>query len=348
VVERLAPGGIETLVLDIARRGEGDLLFSLQGTREELARAWPAVGELSDRIEAFGRRPGIDLPLIPRLARALRRVRPCAVFLHHMGPLLYGGIAARLAAVPRLIYVEHDAWHYEQSRDRMLARLLLRGLGAQIVAASRQVSERLNSVVPGKDVTVVPPGIATDRFKPGDKATARRRLGLDPSWSIVGNIGRLQPVKGQRYLIEALEKLPQTAHVVFVGDGPLRATLEGLARDHGVAGRVHFLGHRDDVADIYPAFDVFCLSSLSEGLPRTLLEAQASGVPVVATQVGGIAEAVCPATGILVPPADPAALAAALSHALATPNPAASPRSFVVGEMSLDHTLRRYRHFAEA
>lgn len=346
IVERLAPGGIETLVLDIVGGSASDLVFSLQGDRPELLEKWPALRPISERVEGF-RRNGLDLRLVPRLTRALREANAKTVFLHHLGPLLYGGLAARMAGVPRIIFVEHDAWHYEDRAERLLSRALLTLLRVRVVAVSRQVADRLGTIVPGKEITVIAPGIDIERFTPGDKQVARRRLGLDAGWRIVGSVGRLHPVKGHRFLIEALHGLPRDLHAVFVGDGPVRAQLEQLAEELALSERIHFLGHRDDLEGIYPAFDVFCLPSLSEGLPRTLLEAQASGIPVVATNVGGVPEAVCDVSGLIVPPADANALAAAIRQTLDR-DVSQSPRSFVAGRMSLKDTVRKYHQLAEA
>ena len=348
IVERLAPDGIETLVLDLLRSGPGDdMVFSLQGSADALVEAWPALREHRGRIDAFDRRPGVQPGLVLRIAHRLRQVRPHAVFVHHIGPLLYGGSAARLARVPRLVHVEHDAWHYDSPNRRLLAGCCARILNPQVVAVSRQVAERVSAVMPRSRVILVPPGIDTGRFRPADRTEARRRLGLDPAWRTVGSVGRLVPVKGHRFLIDALASLPEIVHCVIVGDGPERAALQEQARERGVAARVHFLGHRDDLDRIYPAFGVFCLPSLGEGLPRSVLEAQASGVPVIATAVGGLPEAVCPESGILVEPGDPAALAAGLRQALDRPAPATPPRRFVEDHFSWSRTLGRYRALAE-
>ena len=346
IVERLAPGGIETLVLDILTATNDGLVFSLQSGRDELLADWPALQAIGPRVEGF-RRDGVDLALIVRLARALRRANARAVFLHHVGPLLYGGLAARLAGVPRIIFVEHDAWHYANRTERLLTRALIKLLGARLAAVSKQVAERLKTLVAQSEVAVIPPGVDTKRFRPSDKFLVRRRLGLGENWRVIGSVGRLQPVKAHRFLLEALKELPDDVHAVLVGDGPLRGELEELSRELCVAQRTHFLGHRDDLDRIYPAFDVFCLPSLSEGLPRTLLEAQASGVPVVATKVGGAPEAVCPLSGLIVPPADTNALVAALLRQLERTNAAKAPRSFVVERMSLKDTVRKYRELAE-
>jgi glycosyltransferase involved in cell wall biosynthesis len=350
IVERMAPGGIETLVLDAACAswdGHPHLLMSLQGEVSELTEAWPRLRSLPLQIEAFGRRPGVDARLVIRLARRIAAIQPSAVFVHHMGPLLYGGLAARIAGVRRLIHVEHDAWHYDGPREAALARWCGRILRPRLVAVSQQVATRLARVMPGRPITVIPPGIPTERFRPREKLAARRSLSLDPTWRIIGTAGRLVQVKGLPYLLDALKQLPSEVHVVIVGDGPDRDELHRRADQLGLADRVHFLGHRDNLEDIYPAFDVFAQPSLHEGLPRCILEAQACGIPVVATSVGGIPEAVDSASGELVPPRDPAALGQAILRILQDPGPRVSPRGFIESNLSLTRTLRGYAELAE-
>jgi glycosyltransferase involved in cell wall biosynthesis len=348
VVERLAPGGIETLVLDIVSANpDRHRLISLQGSVPELVQAWPRLGSVAGQIEAFGRRSGVDVPLVARLAKCIASLRPRAAFVHHMGPLLYGGLAARIAGVRRLIHVEHDAWHYDDPHDVLLARWCARILRPRFVAVSQQVATRLAAVLPGRPVTVIAPGIPTERFQPNDKLVARRRLNLDPAWRIVGTAGRLVPVKGLRYLLEALPQLPNDVHLAIVGDGPDRDNLRRLAEQTEIAGRVHFLGHRDNLENVYPAFDVFAQPSLHEGLPRCILEAQACDIPVVATRVGGIPEAVCPESSELVQPRDPTALALAIHRLLQISETRVSPRRFIENNLSLTRTLRSYAELVE-
>jgi glycosyltransferase involved in cell wall biosynthesis len=348
IVERLAPGGIETMVLDLVRSApENHAILSLQGTVEQLVRDWEALRPLREQIVAFGRNGGLQPSLVLALRRRLRDLRPDTVIVHHIGPLLYGGLAARLAGVPHVIHVEHDAWHYDSARRRRVARWCALVLRPRVVAVSRQVAERVQAVMPGAAITVIPPGVPVERFRPGDREQARRRLALDPAGQVVGTVGRLVPVKGQRFLLEALRDLPATVHAMIVGGGPERDNLQRMAQALGVAERTHFLGHRDDLCEVYPAFDVFCLPSLAEGLPRTVLEAQACGVPVVASDVGGLPEAVCGRTGVLVPAGEPAAIAAAIRRLLDRGTAAASPRPFVERHLSWARTLQGYRELAE-
>lgn len=347
VVQRMAPGGIETLVLDLARRQPRTTsIISLEGRVNELCRDWPALDGVSHRLTAFDRAAGVTALLTWALFRHLRSTRPSAVFVHHLAPLLYAGPAARLAGIRQLIHVEHDVWHYQRPNNRTLAGICGRVLRPRHVAVSPEVAEGMQSIFPGEPVTVIPPGIDMDRFQPGDRAAALDRLGLDPSRSFAGTVGRLVPVKSQGTLIQALAHLPLSVHVIIAGDGPERASLTGLAEHCGVTDRVHFLGHREDVESILPALDVFCLPSLNEGLPRCVLEAQACGIAVVASDVGGLRSAVCPSTGKLVAPSDDRALAAALAEVLDAAPPADLTRGFVEARFSWTATVHAFENIA--
>ena len=143
-------------------------------------------------------------------------------------------------------------------------------------------------------------------------------LGVSPDPFVFGTVGRLAPTKGLPYLIEAFsrakEEIP-SAQLVLLGNGngPSRAELEQQASKTSCRDSIHFLGHRDDIEQLYRAMDIFVLSSIAEGMPRAILEAMAAGVPCIATEVGGIPE-ILPNrdVGRLVPARDPQALAWAM------------------------------------
>jgi glycosyltransferase involved in cell wall biosynthesis len=342
----MAPGGIETLVLDLALADPAVTVVSLEGTAERLADDWRPLEQLGDRFVGLDKQPGIMPALTTRLARMLRTERASAVIAHHVGPLVYGGLAARLAGVGRLVHVEHDAWHYAEPRRRRLAQLVHRVLRPRRVAVSRATAAAAVDALGVSDITIIPNGIDLQRFRPVDPSAARARLGLPASVRLVGSVGRLANVKGQDVLISALALMPAHVHAALVGDGPEADALRRRAVDLGLRDRTHFLGHRDRVEAIYPAFDVLCLPSRAEGLPRCIVEAQACGVPVVATAVGGVAEAVCPRTGVLAPPDQPDALARALMSALER-GPVGRPRAFVDPFFSFTRTLEAYRALAQ-
>ena len=154
-----------------------------------------------------------------------------------------------------------------------------------------------------------------------DRAAARQALGAPPDGLVIGFVGRLIPVKGADLFLEAFahcRDLP--THAVIVGDGASRSALEARAAELGLEDRVTFAGTHPEAARVFRAFDAWVLSSRSEGTPNVLLEAMASGVPIVATAVGGVPEVVSPAEAVLVPPENPEALADGIRRVLIDPD----------------------------
>jgi glycosyltransferase involved in cell wall biosynthesis len=240
-------------------------------------------------------------PSIAALVRLLRSLRPRVVHVTDVWPQAL--VAARLARVPRLLVTHHTP---ELPRRDNLAGRAWQRLGwatrPQVIYTSESDRDRDGR----KPSHIVPLGIDLDRF--AAPAPALRKDG-----PIVGNVARLAPQKDHATLLEAARHLPEGVRVVIVGDGELREELE--RRADGLP--VELTGARDDVPELLASFDVFAFPSLFEGLCLAVIEAQAAGVPVVATPVGGIRETVLDGeTGLLVPPRDPAALAAAIRRLL--------------------------------
>lgn len=341
VIQRLIPGGIETLALELSARLTGrNRVLSLDWSREEIIANWPAMAHSPVPFEGLEKVPGIRPGFVLTLARRLKALAPRAVLAHHAGPLLYAGLATRLAGIPRFVYVEHDVWHYEDAGERRLAWLAAHLVRPRIVAVSDTVARTVREVMPGCPVTVIPNAVDTNRFVPGDRAEARLRMGLPENARIVGTAGRLEHVKGQDVLIQAMQELPE-ALLVLVGKGSAQEEFEALTLRLGLSDRVRFMGHCNDMQDIYPAFDVVCLPSRNEGLPLSVLEAQACGIPVVATDVGSVREGICLETGAVVPPQDRSALAAAIARVLEQPQ-SGDPRAFVLSHYSWSRMVAGY------
>lgn len=182
-----------------------------------------------------------------------------------------------------------------------------------VVAVSRPIAERVRSDgVPDNRIHIVPNACA-ENVGGLDRRTARRALGLPGDGFVVGWVGRLIPAKGVDVFLRALTVLndfPVLASIV--GDGIERLALEERARSFGLNGRITFHGSVENAAEIFPAFDLFVLSSRTEGTPITLLEAMAADVPIVATRVGGVPDVISDKEGLLVPSEDPVALGAAI------------------------------------
>jgi len=175
--------------------------------------------------------------------------------------------------------------------------------------------------VPVESVVVVPSGVAVEHFARSDRAAARSELGIDPERPVVAIVGSLHARKGHAILFEALVRLRADGREVLclaAGEGPEREILEARARQLGIAAQVRLLGHLPDVLPILAAADVVAQPSLAEGLGVAAVEGMASGRPVVASRVGGLAETIRhEVEGLLVPPGDPHAFGEALERLLA-------------------------------
>lgn len=241
-----------------------------------------------------------------------------------------GEVAVRLArrlGVPALVMVGgSDVLLLTRQRGRRRRIVNVLNSADAVVAVSKDLRSKVVELgITADKVHIVSRGLNTDRFSPGDRLQARRRLGLTLEDRAMLWVGRMVPVKGLDVLLRACTALRargETFHLYLAGNGPLRASLEADARRRGLGEMVFFLGARpqDELPDWYRAADVTVLPSRSEGVPNVLRESLACGTPFVASRVGGIPEIAKPPNR-LVPPDDATALAEALSTALATRKP---------------------------
>jgi len=321
VVENLDRGGLERTVVDLiaSQRDAGHecrviCLFKLG----LLARELLASGV---RVDACGKRPGLDLRALRR-ARALIRQSPDAVIHTHNAMAHYYAVLASLGLpVKCRINTRHGMGGRTRSgRQEWLYRQSLRGTD-YAVAVCEAARQRFaaDGMRPRRALLSVPNGIRLERFRPADDVARQSlvaELELPTGSRIIGTVGRLQPVKDHALLLRAFAKVrvqvPEAA-LVIVGDGPLRAALEAQAEQAGLSDTVRFMGDRHDVPRLLTGMEVFALTSTSEGYSVALLEACASSLPIVATDVGGNREIVRHGiNGRLVPSGDTAAIATAL------------------------------------
>lgn len=348
VVQRMSPGGIEFLVRDLASQLPGEnRIFSLDGTRKQIIDDWPALEPFAKQIRGFSKAPGINPAVLLRLRSAFKQIKPHAVITHHIGPLVYGGLAARLAQVPLIAHVEHDVWHYGHPRRRALTRSVCSIVRPRLVGVSMTAADTAAAITGTKKVQIISNGVDTKRFRPEEKAEARARWEIPENALVIGSVGRLEAVKGHDVLLDAMLGLPESVICVIAGAGGQEGDLRNKAESLGIEDQVIFLGNVEDTATVYSAFDVLCLPSRAEGLPLTILEAQSCGIPVVATDVGSVRDAVCPDIGRVVPPEDSEALAIALLSMLRK-SEQQSPRAFVSENFGWDATLASYTKLVRA
>ncbi|MEW6172788.1 MAG: glycosyltransferase [Bacillota bacterium] len=287
----------------------------------------PLAEEAGMRVAVLPMGNKLNFGVIFRLRSLLKNNKYDIVHTHGVRANLLGRLAALGTGLPVVTTVHSlllkDYPHPLSRMLNFLSERLTRGLTARYIAVSNYLAAALiEEGVPREKISVVHNGMDRE-VSDGATAALYERLGLPEGTPLVATVGRLHRVKGHQYFIEAaalvLDRHPE-ARFLIMGSGPEKVFLEGLVGRLGLEGRVLFTGFVKDVEQYYHLFKVLVLSSLSEGLPLTVLEALASGTAVVATRVGGLPEVVQDGkTGLLVPPADAAALAAAINRVLENP-----------------------------
>ncbi|MEW9573372.1 glycosyltransferase [Rhodanobacter sp. Si-c] len=355
VVENLNRGGLERVVLDLVK------LQQQQGHHCQVICLFER-GALAYELDAAGipvhaceKRKGFDFKALSRVRQLIRAHRTEVLHSHNAVAHYLAVLASLGLGVGRVINTRHGMGGMQRwNRAEMLYRAsLVRTDAVAMVCEAACDGAIEHGLVPRRKLRVVPNGLRVQEFtvaSPAAREHLRQALGLSPQTRLVGTVGRLNWAKDQAGLIRAFRRvhgqLPDSA-LVLIGDGNLRPELEACARDEGVAGAVHFLGDRSDARDLLQGLDVFVLSSVSEGYSMALLEASATALPIVATDVGGNREIVRDgSTGYMVPARDADALAEAILLLLREPNRAArygaAARAMMEAGGSLEAMAVRY------
>lgn len=358
VVPRLGLGGTEHGVLKVLD-GLGEEQFehrlcAVRGVDSDFA---SRMGVATKAYTAGSAKPGLQFPLF-RLMRIMRDYQPHIVHTRNFGAL-EAIFAARLVRVPVAIHSEHgyelDILRGLPFRRRILCRVLF-PMADAVFAVTKELRAYHSgqSWLAAEKIRVIYNGVNTDRFVSlnSDAALARKDSGLPTDRFLIGSVGRLVPIKDHSTLLQAAELLLRQGnnlHVLLVGDGPERATLQQyVASMPALSGRVTFLGASDRVPELLKAMDVFVLPSISEGMSNTILEAMATGLPVVVTRAGGNAEMIDHEfSGLLFAPRDVRTLASHLARLIENPDLrrhlGEAARRRAVERFSLAEMLRRYR-----
>ena len=355
VLHVMQVAGAEVLVAETIRR--------LGSRFEPVVICLDAVGQIGEIMRREGvevlsldRHPGVDLGVSLRMAAILRNRHVRVIHAHQYTPFFYAAVAKPLVGHKTWLMLTEHGRHYPDvvsAKRRLANRWVFSRFADEVNAvasfSARALHERDGFPLP---IDVIENGIDVLAYDPAvDKHKAKASVGLDPRRRHVACIARFHPVKDHATLLRAFADVCSTVHdvdLLLAGDGQLRADLERLASELGITHRVHFLGVRRDVPDLLRAADVFALTSVSEGASITVLEAMASGVPCVVTDVGGNPELVRQGRdGLLVPRGDHRAAATALLQLLRDPaltaRLGASARERALETFQLNRTIERYR-----
>jgi L-malate glycosyltransferase len=319
----LEAGGAERFLVELARRVPRDRFDAKVVC---LARKGPWAREVeSSGIEvlSLGKKTGFDPRIVGRLMALFRRERPDVVNTHLWTADVWARLAAVLAAVPRIVVTEQNVDVWKKWYHRAIDRLLFLRTD-KVICVSEQVREFYRDVlgVPEGKLEVIPNAISLSppAVAPGARSL-RDEIGAAADDFVFLCAARLHPQKAHVVLFQAarllLDREVPAFRIALAGEGSLRPELEQRARALGLSDRVHFLGFRNDVRALLPQADAFVLPSHYEGLPLSVLEAMAAGVPVVVTRVGGNPGIVEDGrNGSMVEPGDAPGLAGALERLL--------------------------------
>jgi glycosyltransferase involved in cell wall biosynthesis len=334
-------GGIERLVLAMLKEAYANAsVFVIQGSAEFALKNVPALAAYQDKLYFANLEESGKKKTVGFLRALCKTLSISVIHTHYTGPLLYANLATTGLGHITHVHTEHDVWHLNFWKFFLLEKLLFASKKQiKLVAVSHQVQTGLLDYFAYKNPLLIHNGIDTNAFKPGDKYTARAYFRLPDSAIILGSAGTLIPLKGHQFLIQAMKELPATFHLAIAGDGPLFHELTALIQTMKMQDRIHLLGSVELMDLFYQACDLFCHPSITEGLPLALLEAQATNLPTVCSNVGGCSEALDPESGLLIEPKNPQAIARAC---LLLSEREGNPRNFIITNFSLETMMKKY------
>jgi glycosyltransferase involved in cell wall biosynthesis len=305
---------------------------------------------------------GIDWRLIEALARLLRCNHVDVLFSHNWGTFLYGILAAKLARV-RIIHGEHGknlAEIGEINRAKKWAKRVLGSRVDRLVTVSQTIAgEWTEYGVPRTKITWIPNGVDEERFRPrpaGERRERRQQFGLPQTGYVLGSVGRFDPIKDYDVLVGAFSRLAPLfpdMHLAFLGDGPEETALREQAKALGVYDRIYWLGRRSNPEDFLAALDIFVLPSRSEGMSNVVLEAMASGVPVLCADLPAHREVFEPdVEGVAVSPCNSETVARAIGGLIRDENRrltlAAAARKKILARFTIERMVSDHQELYQA
>lgn len=362
ILVNLVPAGAERMVVNLLRYHNRALYAPVC-----LCLGTPVGSHYEQEVQSFGiplyflgKGQKADWKAFLKLKALFQRYKPVVVHTHLIG-LNYAYPLMILHRTPVRIHTVHSLAQKEIGIrvSRIVRTLAFRyRLGGVIpVAIAQEVRASIEQLYGYKNAPLIPNGIPTDEYAPDSERRARWRTAhqVESNAIVISIVARLVELKNHDLLLRAFARLRagQPVYLLIVGDGPLRESLEQQAAHLRIAPRVRFLGLRSDISDILNASDIFTLTSRWEGNPMSVQEAMASGLPIVATAVGGVPELVESGThGLLVESEDERGLASALQTLIDSPEVrhrmGQAARAHAVKHFDIRNTVRAYEQLYES
>jgi glycosyltransferase involved in cell wall biosynthesis len=359
LMPQMGMGGSERLVHNLVLRLDRSQ-FSPSVAWLYGSEALPEFRDLRVPLYHIPKTKRVDLSTMQGLAKIIQTEDVDVVSAQHFMPAIYAYYGCNVAAKKALVFTAHSRWEIEDTplKWRVAGGYLLRRIGAS-VGVTPDVSSAIQRVfrIKASHVVTIENGVELDLFL-GDKDVRglRGSLGLADDDVVIGIVANLKTVKNHLFLLQAFSTVAREksgVKLLIVGQGfpgepdNTERTLRSYVDDHGLAESVSFLGFRPDIAELLRVMDVFCLTSLREGLPISLIEAMAAGLPAVGTDVEGIRDVITPdEDGILVGPGDVAAMTDAIIRLIVDPawrlRLGRAGREKAVRKYSLERCVRQY------
>lgn len=311
VVISMVVGGAERLVYDMVRYTEFADNPPIVCCMDEIGELGEKLKEQGYKVYCKGRKPGFDFEMIAWLRSIMRIENVDVVHAHQYSPLVYATPAALLAGRKKVVYTEHGRFYPDRkSWKRALVNPILAIGVDHMVSISAATADAMAEYdnFSRKRIQVIHNGIDFAHLNPEyDKVEKCKELGIPNGWKVIGTASRLNEIKNIPMMLRVFKKVHEKVGevcLVIAGDGAERQTLEAMAKELKIEEYTFFIGMRFDMPEIYPLFDAFCLTSFTEGISVTLLEALGSGVPAVVTSVGGNGDVVSRSTNATMSPLD--------------------------------------------
>jgi glycosyltransferase involved in cell wall biosynthesis len=310
-------GGAEILAARLARRLDGGYRFIFI-CLETLGQLGEELRRDGFTVHVLNKDPGIDLKVAPRLRSLIRQEGIDLIHAHHWGPFFYAAMARVPSRSPAVLLTEHGRQHPDPPRrSHFVANRLLLGRHDRLLAVGQRVRQALidKEGFPSHRVEVIYNGIDTVAFADAERCrgTVREELGIGEGEFVILQVARLHALKDHATAIRAIGRVVnrlRDVRLILAGEGPQASEIGCLIDRLGLRAHVQLLGHCSEVKRVLAAADLALLSSVSEGIPLSLIEGMAAGLPVLATRVGGIPEVVEEGrTGMLVSAGDDEAMA---------------------------------------
>lgn len=323
VISKLPIGGVENQLLMVLKNYDRRRFFPFVCSLSDKGDIGKEIEDLGVEVYCLNKlKHTFDWTMVKDIYHFIKKKNIKIVRTHQYHANLYGRLAAKLAKVPCIVASVHNVYTMDRKFHRRIMNKFLSRFSDKVVAVSETVKKDILKYdgLHEDEIMVIYNGIDTDSFVNRDGNAIRKELGIPSDVPVIGTVGRLTPQKGQKCLIEAISRMKEKfteIMLLIVGEGPIKDELKDYVNTLNINKNVIFTGSRRDVPALLSAMDIFVLPSFWEGLPNALIEAMASGKPIIASDLPPVREIFdSEKVGVIVPVRDSTAISSSIESLL--------------------------------